>query len=79
MHWKAGPLVCFSFLRPGHVDAGGVAAGLQARLALVDRLKALVAARLGKPLPEAILFVGDLPKTRNAKVMRRVIRAARLT
>jgi acetyl-CoA synthetase len=34
----------------------------------------LIAARLGKPLrPEAIESVRDLPKTRNAKVMRRVI------
>ena len=34
---------------------------------------------LGKPLkPNAIEFVADLPKTRNAKVMRRVIRAAYL-
>ena len=42
-------------------------------------MKALVATRLGKPLrPEAIVFVRDLPKTRNAKVMRRVIRAAYL-
>ncbi|GIW32061.1 MAG: AMP-dependent synthetase [Meiothermus sp.] len=36
-----------------------------------------VTQRLGKALkPERILFVPDLPKTRNAKVMRRVIRAA---
>jgi acetyl-CoA synthetase len=34
---------------------------------------------LGKPLkPEAIQFCRALPKTRNAKVMRRVIRAAYL-
>ena len=33
----------------------------------------------GKPLaPKAVLFVSDLPKTRNAKVMRRMIRAAYL-
>jgi acetyl-CoA synthetase len=32
---------------------------------------------LGKPLrPKTIAFVSDLPKTRNAKVMRRVIRSA---
>jgi acetyl-CoA synthetase len=38
-----------------------------------------VAERLGKPLrPEAVEFVAELPKTRNAKVMRRVIRAAYL-
>ncbi|MBI4485966.1 MAG: AMP-dependent synthetase, partial [Acidobacteria bacterium] len=44
-----------------------------------EELKAMVATRLGKPLrPEAIEFVRELPKTRNAKVMRRVIRAAYL-
>jgi acetyl-CoA synthetase len=72
---KGQALVCFCVLRPGT----DVEAGLQTRLALVDRLKALVASRLGKPLrPETILFVRDLPKTRNAKVMRRVIRSAYL-
>jgi len=36
-----------------------------------------VATELGKPLrPKAVIFVSDLPKTRNAKVMRRVIRSA---
>ena len=34
---------------------------------------------LGKALrPKAVLFADALPKTRNAKVMRRVIRAAHL-
>ncbi len=38
-----------------------------------------VVAELGKSLaPDTIRFVADLPKTRNAKVMRRVIRAAHL-
>ena len=38
-----------------------------------------VAERLGKPLaPERVVFVPDLPKTRNAKVMRRLIKAAYL-
>ena len=47
--------------------------------ALRAELKELVAASLGKPLaPREILFVSDLPKTRNAKVMRRMIRAAYL-
>ena len=42
-------------------------------------LRELVARALGKPLaPREILFVNDLPKTRNAKVMRRMIRAAYL-
>jgi acetyl-CoA synthetase len=34
---------------------------------------------LGTPFkPKAVLFVPDLPKTRNLKIMRRVIRAAYL-
>lgn len=46
---------------------------------LRQELRELVAKNLGKPLaPREILFVRDLPKTRNAKVMRRVIRAAYL-
>jgi acyl-coenzyme A synthetase/AMP-(fatty) acid ligase len=28
--------------------------------------------------PREIIFVGDIPKTRNAKVMRRIVRAAYL-
>ena len=44
-----------------------------------EQLQAMVAQAMGKPLaPKEILFVDDLPKTRNAKVMRRVIRAAYL-
>jgi acetyl-CoA synthetase len=40
-------------------------------------LRGRVANTLGKPLaPQDILFVSDLPKTRNAKVMRRMIRSA---
>jgi len=42
-------------------------------------LKALVAKDMGKPLaPSRVHFVSALPKTRNAKVMRRVIRSAYL-
>ena len=42
-------------------------------------LKNMVIHEMGKPLsPKAILFVSDLPKTRNAKVMRRMIRSAYL-
>ncbi len=48
-------------------------------LALQSELKALVAKDMGKPLaPSKIHFVSALPKTRNAKVMRRVIRSAYL-
>jgi acetyl-CoA synthetase len=65
---KGQALVCFCVLRTQSGDA-----------ALSTELAALVAARLGKPLrPETVAFVPDLPKTRNAKVMRRVIRAAYL-
>jgi acetyl-CoA synthetase len=46
---------------------------------LADELRLMVATELGKPLrPEKVFFVPALPKTRNAKVMRRVIRAAYL-
>jgi acetyl-CoA synthetase len=46
---------------------------------LEGELKSLVVAEQGKALsPKALKFVRDLPKTRNAKVMRRVIRAAYL-
>ncbi|MEQ1764102.1 MAG: AMP-binding protein, partial [Pyrinomonadaceae bacterium] len=46
---------------------------------LETELKTLVARDMGKPLaPSKIHFVSALPKTRNAKVMRRVIRAAYL-
>ena len=47
--------------------------------ALAATLKELIAKEMGKPLqPNKIHFVSALPKTRNAKVMRRVIRAAYL-
>ncbi|MBN2045690.1 MAG: AMP-binding protein [Anaerolineales bacterium] len=46
---------------------------------LQSALKQLVIERLGKPLaPREIIFIRKLPKTRNGKVMRRMIRAAHL-
>ena len=46
---------------------------------LRDELKNSIISSLGKPLaPRQVLFVADIPKTRNAKVMRRMIRAAYL-
>ncbi|MGB2753120.1 MAG: AMP-binding protein [Pyrinomonadaceae bacterium] len=46
---------------------------------LATELRELVARDMGKPLaPSKIHFVSALPKTRNAKVMRRVIRSAYL-
>jgi acetyl-CoA synthetase len=66
---KGQALVCFCVLKPG--EPGGPA--------LAEDLKGLVVSKLGKPLrPESIEFVADVPKTRNAKVMRRIIRAAYL-
>jgi acetyl-CoA synthetase len=53
--------------------------GGEAGPALAAELRALIAKEMGKPLaPQAVRFVGDIPKTRNAKVMRRVLRAAYL-
>ena len=64
---KGEAVVCFCVLKPGHQPDGELRA----------ELKALVARELGKPMaPREVKFVRDLPKTRNAKVMRRVIRAA---
>lgn len=66
---KGHALVVFCVLGPSHSSSDD----------LRSELRDLVIASLGKPLtPQAILFVDDLPKTRNAKVMRRVIRAAYL-
>jgi acetyl-CoA synthetase len=62
-------VVCFCVLKPG----------TEPRPALAEELKEKIAYSLGKPLkPDVVRFVADLPKTRNAKVMRRVIRAAYL-
>jgi len=64
---KGEAIVLFAVLRPGHTPSP----------ALAEEVAEKVAEVLGRPLrPERVLFVPDLPKTRNAKVMRRVIRAA---
>jgi acetyl-CoA synthetase len=66
---KGSELVIFAVLRPGAVPSE----------ALRKELQELVVASQGRALaPGDILFVDDLPKTRNAKVMRRMIRAAYL-
>jgi acetyl-CoA synthetase len=63
---KGEAIVCFAVLRPGQ----GASEPLRAELG------ALVAERLGRALrPERVLFARELPKTRSAKIMRRVIRA----
>lgn len=56
-----------------------LATGVRESEELRDVLVGRVTEALGKALrPKAVLFVDALPKTRNAKVMRRVIRAAHL-
>lgn len=56
-----------------------LASGCEEREDLRQELEDWVVRALGKALaPREILFVNDLPKTRNAKVMRRMIRAAYL-
>jgi acetyl-CoA synthetase len=64
---KGEALVCFCVLKKG---ANG-------DLTLAGELKKNVGRDLGKALaPREVLFVADIPKTRNAKVMRRIVRAA---
>ncbi|HZR06694.1 MAG TPA: AMP-binding protein [Candidatus Udaeobacter sp.] len=66
---KGEALVCFCVLKKG---ANG-------DVALAAELKKDIGRDLGKALaPRDVLFVNDIPKTRNAKVMRRIVRAAYL-
>jgi acetyl-CoA synthetase len=66
---KGNAVVVFCVLEPGQAPSD----------ALRNELKAMMVAALGKPLaPKEVVFLKDLPKTRNAKVMRRMIRAAYL-
>lgn len=66
---KGSELVLFAVTKPG----------VERSVALRQELYEMVVSEMGKPLaPKSILFVSDLPKTRNAKVMRRMIRAAYL-
>jgi len=66
---KGETVICFAVLRPGH------AASEPLRAALVE----MVVQAMGKAIkPERVLFAAELPKTRSAKIMRRVIRATYL-
>jgi acetyl-CoA synthetase len=66
---KGESVVCFVVLRPGQSPSEPL------RAELGDR----VAQAMGKALkPERVLFTRDLPKTRSAKIMRRLIRATYL-
>jgi acetyl-CoA synthetase len=66
---KGEAIVCFVVLRAGHAPSETL------RKELAER----VASQMGKALkPDKVLFTRDLPKTRSAKIMRRVIRATYL-
>jgi acetyl-CoA synthetase len=61
--------VLFVVLRPGHNRIER----------LRDEIEATLVAQLGKALrPHAISFVSDLPRTRNGKILRRLVRQAYL-
>lgn len=66
---KGEAVVCFVMLKANHAENQ-----------IVEReLQDLLTNELGKALlPKAIYFVSDLPRTRNAKIMRRVARAVYL-
>jgi acetyl-CoA synthetase len=66
---KGTELVCFVVLHPGREESESL------RQELVEQVVAL----LGKvDRPKAVLFADDLPKTRSAKIVRRLIRARHL-
>jgi acetyl-CoA synthetase len=66
---KGEAVVCFAVLRPGHAPTETLRA----------ELVACVTQHMGKAIrPERVLFARELPKTRSAKIMRRVIRATYL-
>ena len=66
---KGESVVCFAVLRPDQSASDTL------RAELVDR----VTHHMGKAIrPERVLFTRELPKTRSAKIMRRVIRATYL-
>lgn len=64
---KGEAVVVFAILRPGYTASDQ----------LREEIRDAVTTRLGRPLrPADVRFVSDLPRTRNAKIMRRVIRAS---
>jgi acetyl-CoA synthetase len=66
---KGEAIICFVVLKPDHAPSEGLRGELGER----------VLRQMGKALkPERVLFTRDLPKTRSAKIMRRVVRAAYL-
>ncbi len=63
---KGTGIVCFAVLKPQTT----------ASAELLGELEEAIVERLGKvDRPEKIIIVGDLPKTRSAKILRRMVRA----
>ena len=66
---KGEEITCFVVLKPGY----------EANMGLKEELVGEVVKHMGKPFkPRDIIFVGDLPRTRSGKILRRLIRAAML-
>jgi acetyl-CoA synthetase len=66
---KGESVVCFAVLRPGFAESDAL------RTELID----CVTQAMGRAIrPDHVLFTRELPKTRSAKIMRRVIRATYL-
>ncbi|MCC2669839.1 MAG: AMP-dependent synthetase and ligase [Armatimonadetes bacterium] len=66
---KGDALVVFAVLQPGIPESESLRAEIREQ----------VAAAIGKALkPQQVLFTADIPKTRNGKVLRRLIRATYL-
>ncbi len=62
---KGTGIVCFAVLKPGNDESPELLAELEQ--AIVDRLGKI-------DRPESIIIVDDLPKTRSAKILRRLVR-----
>lgn len=70
---KGSALVCFCVLDETRLDPS-----IHSET-LFEQLRDLIILELGKPMaPKSIHVVPDIPKTRNAKVMRRLLRSAYL-
>ncbi len=66
---KGEAIVVFAVAKPGKTADG----------ALERTVSDTIAEQLGRPLrPKAVRFVQQLPKTRNGKILRRLIRGAYL-
>lgn len=78
---KGETVVCFVMLKRGGEKEGWRDGEMESQRTerIARELRELLTQELGKALlPKAIYFVSDLPRTRNAKIMRRVARAVYL-